>query len=73
MKAEFLCKNYCCAFCFNMACIRSTRCDNRIKPSNADRIRAMSDEELAEELYDNINIDCCSLSAILNWLKQEVE
>lgn len=55
-------------------------------PSNADRIRAMSDEELAELIGDNI--DCCicrdkfQMSAVkpckmdcytewLNWLKQE--
>lgn len=46
-----------------------------VKPirTNADRIRAMSDEELAEELYDNSNIDCCQRSAIMDWLKQEVE
>ena len=45
----------------------------RISKTNADRIRSMSDEELAEELYDNSNIDCCQRSAIMDWLKQEVE
>lgn len=41
--------------------------------TNADRIRAMSDEELAEELYDNSNIDCTQYQTILDWLKREVE
>ena len=45
----------------------------RIRKTNADRIRAMSDEELAEELYDNSNIDCTQYQTILDWLKQEVE
>ena len=45
----------------------------RIRKTNADRIRAMSDEELAEELYDNSNIDCTQYQTILEWLKQEVE
>lgn len=74
MKAEFLCKNYCCAFCFDMACIRSTRCDNRIKPTNADSIRNMTDEELAEYLlsvYEDGNRDY--LVPNIKLLQQEVE
>lgn len=43
------------------------------KMTNADKIRNMTDKELAEELYGNINIDCCSLNAIFDWLKQEVK
>ncbi len=38
------------------------------KPSNADRIRAMTDEELA---YFMANIEPCRESAWLEWLKQE--
>ena len=41
---------------------------NRRKPTNADRIRAMSDEELAEWLEDH-----CYQYGWLDWLKQEVE
>jgi hypothetical protein len=37
--------------------------------TNADRIRAMTDEELA---YFMANIEPCRESAWLNWLKQEV-
>ena len=29
--------------------------------TNADRIRAMTDEELAEFLSDNTNCDCCNI------------
>ena len=37
--------------------------------TNADRIRAMTDEELA---YFMANIEPCRESAWLDWLKQEV-
>lgn len=47
------------------------------KPSNADRIRAMSDEELAEWISKH---DCHTnlygydpKDAILDWLKEEIE
>ncbi len=50
------------------------------KPSNADRIRAMSDEELAEQLY-LLRLDALRLEGydgfietkdeILDWLKEE--
>ena len=73
MKAEFLCKNYCCAFCFDMACIRSTRCDNRIKPTNADSIRNMTDDELADALGRIEQGDFWMELSWLEWLKQEVE
>ena len=58
------------------------------KQTNADRIRSMSDEELAEFLSENTNCDCCniqckdklncpSLSSCycrhLEWLQLEVE
>lgn len=39
-------------------------------PTNADRIRSMTDEELA---YFMANIEPCRESAWLDWLKQEVE
>lgn len=55
------------------------------KPNNADRIRAMSDEELAEWIEYNINCSDCRLATMcdvnngktcfdwwLDWLKQEV-
>jgi hypothetical protein len=41
---------------------------SKYKPSKADRIRAMSDEELA---YFMANIEPCRESAWLDWLKQE--
>ena len=77
MDFEFLCRNYDCTFCFDMVCIKSKLCDNRIKPTNADRIRAMSDEELADFLYETevqyIPIDLSVENNWLDWLKQEVE
>jgi len=44
------------------------------KPTNADRIRAMSDEELAKHLYwwDNSPLHA-SRERWLDWLKQEAE
>lgn len=52
------------------------------KPSNADRIRAMTDEELAEQLY-LLRLDALRLEGyegfietkdeILDWLKEEVK
>lgn len=62
--------------------------DELPKQTNADKIRAMSDEELAEFLSDNTNCDCCNIQCPdkLNcpsmsscycrhkeWLKKEVE
>ena len=48
-------------------------CEDK-KPSNADRIRAMTDEELAEWLSCNCTGDGYGNSAEdwLDWLKQEV-
>lgn len=54
--------------------------DNK-KPTNADRIRSMSDEELAEFLHDYSNHTCsyckgCGVSCKahnLAWLQSEVE
>ena len=58
------------------------------KQTNADKIRSMTDDELAEFLSDNTNCDCCniqcsdkskypSMSSCLfrfkDWLKREVE
>lgn len=47
------------------------------KPSNADRIRAMSDEDMATELINTI-FDLCEDGVpgedyVLNWLRQPVE
>lgn len=59
------------------------RCDSR--QTNADRIRNMSDEELADTLFDSclevMHIDECSYTdnvgmckkCILNWLQSEAE
>lgn len=42
--------------------------------TNADRIRAMTDEELADELYFwHFSIFCRSDEEILKWLKAEVK
>lgn len=56
--------------------------------TNADRIRSMSDEELAEFLFENTNCDCCNIQCPdklncpsmsscycrhLEWLQSEVE
>lgn len=62
-------------------CVQSPCKDE--KPSNADRIRAMSDEELAEwldRLITHCNDGPCfncfmqeaCLTSVLEWLKQEV-
>ena len=40
------------------------------KKTNADRIRSMTDEELAEFMA---NIEPCRESAWLDWLKQEAD
>lgn len=54
-------------------------CPNlRKKPTNADRIRAMSDEELAEHFSELIkdtyeNEYCNDVNDWLNWLQSEVE
>lgn len=57
---------------------------SQMKPSNADKIRQMSDEELAEYLNNNLDA-CCGKpcdwndpntnceTCWLDWLKQEVE
>ena len=59
------------------------RCDSR--QTNADRIRNMSDEELADTLFDSclevMHIDECSYTdnvgmckkCVLNWLQSEAE
>lgn len=60
--------------CKNTDSIEPKDCENceqyhsKYKPSNADHIRAMSDEELA---YFMANIEPCRESAWLEWLKQE--
>ena len=60
----------------------------RKKQTNADRIRSMSDEELADFLSENTNCDCCNIQCPdklncqsmsscycrhLEWLQSEVE
>lgn len=70
---------------------RCTRCDfvEKPKPSNGDRIRAMSDEELAEMLTPMFSCNQCPLSMaerepcgtdgrrcldrVLEWLKKEAD
>lgn len=42
--------------------------------TNADRFRAMSDEELADEIYAwHLLTACKSREWIINWLKEEVQ
>jgi hypothetical protein len=61
-----------CKVCANADNEYCFACDNgnQFKPiTNADRIRSMTDEELA---YFMANIEPCRESAWLDWLKQEV-
>ena len=87
MKSE-LCKRcadiYCCMFNTQV-----TECQDFRPMTNADRIRAMTDEELADfitrqrfasvnAVADKLGIDVSSMFLIgcknmLNWLKQEAE
>lgn len=49
---------------------------SQMKPSNADKIREMSDEKLADELLDWFMAFYAvewSRDEVLNWLKQEAE
>lgn len=67
---------------FNIVDIH-TKCDN--KQTNADKIRNMSDEELADVLFDNClevmkleectNTDNCGVCkrCVLDWLRSEAE
>ena len=50
---------------------KNCRRSRTIEPTNADKIRAMTDEELAEFLCD-VWRDGCQPGDWLNWLKQEV-
>ena len=51
-----------------------TDCPYRTEPiTNADRIRAMSDEEMAEFLYTEFLDEEGSKSRITEWLKQPAE
>ena len=55
-------------------CVQSPCKDE--KPSNADRIRAMTDEELADEIlrwFNWLNAVEWDEKRIIGWLKQEVE
>lgn len=62
-----------------VSCCDFDDCEDR-KPSNADRIRSMTDEELAELLEgkrpwyrcDNCKWDSCK-ECCLDWLKKEAE
>lgn len=52
------------------------KCEYRWMPTNADRIRAMSDEELADEIlrwFNWLNAVEWDDKRIIDWLKQEVE
>ena len=73
-----------CKECYNMKCVFVTgeredfdtsECPDFREMTNADRIRAMSDEELAEFICDQIidrNIGIPP-ETWLDWLKQEVD
>lgn len=39
-------------------------CAFQIRETNADKIRSMSDDELAEFLSENTNCDCCNIQCI---------
>lgn len=68
-------------------CVNVSECKNCYSPpTNADRIRAMSDEELAEFLYTSFSCYGCPVRAecdktackgcdelVLEWLKQPVK
>ena len=52
------------------------KCEYRWMPTNADRIRSMSDEELAGEIlrwFNWLNAVEWDDNRIIGWLKQEVE
>lgn len=62
-------------------CFRCKDGSEYIKQTNADKIRAMSDEELAEFLHNYVNHTClyckgCGSSCVehnLKWLQSEAE
>lgn len=87
-----------CRICHNISCSNhgknvsflgdGWKCNYIPVPTNADRIRAMSDEELAEFLSSGLKepCDCCQLAvfdgactetlcedAMMKWLQQPVE
>lgn len=60
---------------YHAFCVGDEPCDGR-KPSNADKIRAMTDEELAEWLVEVagwLPMFEGKAHPILKWLKQEAE
>ena len=69
-----------CMICRNTACQNhgknitlfgdSWQCDYIPTPTNADRIRAMSDEELAREINLMFKCDSDWQREFLNWLQQ---
>ena len=87
-----------CRICHNISCSNhgkrvsflgdGWKCNYIPVPTNADRIRAMSDEELAKFLSNDLKepCDCCQLAvfegactetlcddAMMKWLQQPVE
>lgn len=72
-----------CMICRNTACQNhgknitlfgdSWQCDYIPTPTNADRIRAMSDEELAKWLEYEGGGACAEVCGWLNWLQSPAE
>ena len=72
-----------CMICRNTACQNhgknitffgdSWQCDYTPTPTNADRIRAMSDEELAKWLEYEGGGACAEVCGWLNWLQLPAE
>ena len=68
---------YCNADCVHRGEHREKECKGYIPKTNADRIRAMSDEELATDLIDMFQEICedgvPSKEWVLEWLRQPAE
>ena len=69
-----------CERCADIACFefstKITECQDFVPKTNADRIRSMTDEELAEMLCSGTCKYCHSYNKdcdILEWLRKEVE
>ena len=76
---------YQAAVLIDSLCKRLEKAENRNPQTNADRIRAMSDEELAKWLCSILTAECCDRSCparymcdfndngLIKWLKQPAE
>lgn len=65
-----------CDNCISKGCDKPTMWrpgPNYVPPTNADRIRAMSDEELAREINLMFKCDSDWQREFLNWLQQPAE